>query len=231
MKIKEKNLCTICARGGSKGVKDKNIKKINGVSLLERSINQAKKAKIFDKIVLSTDSKKIINLSKSLGVDYTFLRSTKLSNDKVSKIDVIKDSLNKSEKNFGYRFDNIIDIDLTTPLRQIKDIKNAFYNFKNNNYYNLISVCEAKKNPYFNIIEIKNNNTKLVKNIKHYTTRQSSPKVFDVNSAIYIWKRDFLIKSNKIVYPKTGIYIMPRERSIDIDDNFDLYLVKKLIGE
>lgn len=230
MTNKEKNLCTICARGGSKGVKNKNLKKINGISLLERSINQAKKTKIFDKIVLSTDSNEIINLSKKLNIDFIIRRSKRLSNDKASKLDVIKDSLYKSEKNFNYKFDNIIDIDLTTPLREIKDIKNAFSYFKKNNYNNLLSVCKANKNPYFNIIEVRNNKTQLVKNTKNFTTRQSSPKVFEANSAIYIWKRNFLINSFKIVYPKTGLYIMPRERSIDIDDKFDLSLVKLLIG-
>lgn len=230
MQNNEMNLCTICARAGSKGVKNKNLQKIGGISLLERSIIQAINSKIFSKIVVTTDSKRIIQLSKKYKIDFIILRTSRLANDKASKIDAIKDALLKTETHFGYKFDNIVDIDLTTPLRSITDIKKAFKKFKINNLTNLLSVCEAKKNPYFNILEVKNNQIKLIRNLKNYKSRQDAPKVYEANSAIYIWQRNFLLSANKIIYPKTGIYIMPRSRSIDIDDNLDLLIVKKLFN-
>lgn len=230
MQNKEINLCTICARKGSKGVKNKNLQKIGGISLLERSIIQAINSRIFNKIVVTTDSNKVIELSQKYKIDFIISRSSKLSNDKTSKIDVIKDALLKTEARFGYKFDNIIDIDLTTPLRKIIDIKKAFKKFKINNLKNLLSVCEAKKNPYFNILEVKNKKIKLIKNFKNYKSRQDAPKVYEANSAIYIWKRNSLLSATKIIYPKTGLYVMPRIRSIDIDDNLDLLIVKKLFN-
>ena len=230
MQNKEINLCTICARKGSKGVKNKNLQKIGGISLLERSIIQAINSRIFNKIVVTTDSNKVIELSQKYKIDFIISRSSKLSNDKTSKIDVIKDALLKTEERFGYKFDNIIDIDLTTPLRKIIDIKKAFKKFKINNLKNLLSVCEAKKNPYFNILEVKNKKIKLIKNFKNYKSRQDAPKVYEANSAIYIWKRNSLLSATKIIYPKTGLYVMPRIRSIDIDDNLDLLIVKKLFN-
>ena len=120
------NLCTICARKGSKGVKNKNLKKINGLTLLEITIKQAIDSKLFNKIIVSTDSKKIESISKRYKIDLVIRRSKILANDSASKIDVIKDALIKSENHFGFKFDNIIDLDLTTPLRRVIHIKEAF---------------------------------------------------------------------------------------------------------
>ena len=225
------NLCTICARKGSKGVKNKNLKKINGLTLLEITIKQAIDTKLFNKIIVSTDSKKIESISKRYKIDLVIRRSNILANDSASKIDVIKDALIKSENHFGFKFDNIIDLDLTTPLRRVFHIKEAFNIFLKKNYNNLLSVCVSKKNPYFNILEIKNNKTQLVKANSQYTSRQKAPKTYEANSAIYIWKRLFLLKTNKVIYPKTGLYVMPRSSSIDIDDNLDLLIVKKIFNQ
>ena len=147
-------LCTICIRSGSKGVPNKNIKKIKGKPLIAYTINQAKKSRIFDKIVISTDSKKILNLSKKYGAIGWFLRSKKMSNDNAPKIPVVRDLLIKSEKHFNKNFDIIVDLDVTSPLRLSKDIIDSVKLFQSKKASNLISVCPSRKNPYFNMIEI-----------------------------------------------------------------------------
>lgn len=226
-----KILCSICARKGSTGVKDKNILKINNQPLISHTIAQAKKSKLFDKIVVSTDSEKIKKISKDQNVDLVIDRNKKLSTNTVAKKTVIKDLLLNSEKHFLQKFDIIIDLDVTSPLRKVSDIISALKVFNENKSSNLISVSKAKKNPYFNLIEFKKTQYDLVKKNRKikYKTRQSSPLVYEANASIYIWNRNNLLRSKKLFGKKTSIYIMPYLRSIDLDDRDDLLLIKYLL--
>lgn len=225
-----KILCTICGRGGSKGVKNKNLINIQGKPLIYYSIKQAIKSGLFDEIVVSTDDLKIQQAAKRYGAKSWYLRSKSLSNDNAPKIPVIRDTLIKSEKYFNKVFDYIIDLDISSPLRHTQDIIKAFKKFLKFDNENLFSVYESKKNPYFNMVEIKNAKINLSKKKKNFfNSRQLSPKVYSLNASIYIWKRKSLIKKQKLIGKKTGIYLMPEERSVDIDSNLDLKIVKLLI--
>ena len=224
-----KILCVICARSGSKGIKNKNLLDFFGKPLILHTFSQAKNFKQFNHVVVSTDSKKI---SKMIGKKHSwFLRSKKLSGDKISKIKVIVDALKKSEKKFKLKYDIIVDLDVTSPLRSIRDIDNAFKFFIKKNYDNLFSVCEASRNPYFNMVELINERVILSKNKNLISSRQTAPKVYDMNAAIYIWKRDILLKKQSLFNKNTGLYIMPKHRSIDIDDKLDYQIVKFLHNE
>ncbi|MBL6857133.1 MAG: acylneuraminate cytidylyltransferase family protein [Pelagibacteraceae bacterium] len=219
-------LCSICARGGSDTLKNKNIKKLYGRPLIVHTLITAKKTKIFDNIVVSSDSKKIIDISKKY-VDYTIKRPSSLSRNNSPKVPAIRHALINSEKFFKKKFDIIIDLDATSPLRTTKDIKGALNTFLKNRNSNLLSVCKSNKNPYFNMVEKKKRKIKIVKNSKiNFYTRQDAPEIFDINASIYIWKRYNLLKMNNIINKKTGIFIMPKSRSIDIDDYYDFELVK-----
>lgn len=223
------NLCTICARSGSKGVPNKNIKKIAGKPLIQHTIEQAKKSKVFSDIIVSSDCKKILKIAEKLGV-HTLKRTNQLSKDFVGKVDVIRDAAIKAQKMLDKKFDNVIDLDVTSPLRQVSDIHNSFKKFQNGNYQNLITGCVARKNPYFNMIEIKKNVLSISKRTnKKIYSRQKSPQVYEMNASIYIWTRDFLLKSKTLFGSKTAVFYMPQERSIDIDSNFDFKIVKQLI--
>lgn len=224
-----KILCTICMRSESKGVKNKAYRKINGFPLFYYTLSVAQKSKIFDEIVISTDSEKIARMCKKYNANIFFLRSKKLAKDNTPKIDVIKDALLKAEKYYNTNFDCIFDLDITSPLRKISDLENAFEIFKKNKSDNLFSITSSKKNPYFNLIEKKNNKVFLVKKSKSYFSRQKAPKVFDMNASIYIWRRNILINNNSLFLKNTHTYEMPEERSIDIDTEFDLKVVKLLI--
>jgi CMP-N,N'-diacetyllegionaminic acid synthase len=220
-----KILCTICARKNSKGLKNKNIKKLRGMPLISRTLLQAKKARLFKDIIVSTDSEKISSISKKLGVNTWFLRPKSLSNSKTSKVPVILHALKQAEYFYKKKYDVIIDLDVTAPLRKITDITKAYNKFKKNNLDIIISVCKSKKNPYFNMIEVKKNKIQLVKKGKKISARQSAPEVYDINAAIYIWTRKALINKKSFFSKNTGIYVMPRNRSIDIDDYDDWNLV------
>ena len=223
-------LCTICARSGSKEIRNKAIQKILNMPLIAYSIRQAIKSKIFDRVILSTDSKKIQKIGKYYGAESFFLRPKKLSKDNVPKLKVIKHAHQAAEKFFNKKFDICVDLDVTSPLRLVTDIKRSVKKFQSTGCDNLFTVTKAYKNPYFNQVEYKNKNLQIVKKSKKViNTRQAAPNVYDMNASIYIFRRSFLIKKNKVINTKTEIFLMPRERSIDIDDKFDLCLVKLLL--
>jgi|TARA_Y100000294_G_scaffold43631_1_gene40036 CMP-N,N'-diacetyllegionaminic acid synthase len=224
-------------RGGSRGVKNKNIKLINGRPLMYYTIKQAIKSKIFNNIVVSTDSKKIFKLAKSFGAQGWFIRPKKLSSDSSSKVAAIKHALLESEKYYNKKFNFIVDLDVTSPLRKVKDIINAYKFFIRKNTDILITGTTSKKNPYFNMVEIRNKGVKKVINTKKKIfRRQDAPKTYDMNAAIYIWKRKALINSKSVIEvlqkkakTKTILYEMPENRSIDIDSTFDFKLVEFLL--
>ena len=145
-------LCTICARKGSQAIKNKNIIDFNKNPLILETINYANKNnQIITNLVVSTDSKKIISLTKKK-VDKIFSRSKYLSSSKAGKISVIRDLLLKSEKYFNRKFDHIIDLDVTSPIRFKNDLKNAYDKFLKSKADVLFSVTESRKNPYFNMV-------------------------------------------------------------------------------
>lgn len=235
-------LCTICARGDSKGLKNKALKKINGKPLIAYTIRQAIKSKVFDEVIVSTDSNKIRKTSLRYGAKSWFLRPKIFSDDKSSKLVAIRHALIESEKYFKKKFQICVDLDITSPLRNVNDIIKSLKKFKRSNCNNLFSICDSKKNPYFNMIEVVNRKIKLVKYKKNsnrfsrsYTSdyqivrRQDAPKVFEMNASIYIYKRKLLLNKIKLINSKTITYMMPRERSVDIDDINDFNLVKKLV--
>ena len=229
MRNKIQILCTICARKGSRGLRNKNVKKLNSIPLISHTILQAKRSKLFDKIVVSSDSRKIFEISKNK-VDFFVNRSKNLSGDKVSKLNVIKNTLIDSEKKFNSKFDIIVDLDVTSPLRRISDIRKALKKFLNSNSTNLISVTKARKNPYFNQIIFKKNKPALPCDLKkNITNRQSAPKVYDLNASIYIWKRKALLTLKKLIGHKTSTFEMPNSRSIDIDSILEFKIVEHIL--
>jgi len=222
-------ICTICARKNSKGLKNKSIKLLNGKPLIAHTILQAKKSKIFDHIVVSTDSKKIQKIAIKYGAESWFLRPAKLSKKSASKESAIRHAIIETEKKYKKKFKICTDLDVTSPLRKVRDIKNALKIFKKKGSSILFSVTKARKNPYFNMVENKKGKTTLVKKPKKIIySRQLAPKVFEMNASIYIWRRDKILKTDNLFGRKTDIYEMPYERSIDIDEEIDLKIVRIL---
>ena len=227
--IKKNILCTICARKGSKGLKNKNFLNLLGKPIILHTVDQAKKIKSFTKIVISSDSSKILNASKKK-VNYLIKRPQNISNDHSSKVDAIKHALLMSEKKFKITFDTIIDLDVTSPLRSIGDINKAIDIFFKKRPGNLVSGHEARRNPYFNQVMYKKGYLDLVcKSKKKIIRRQDAPKIYDLNASIYIWNRKNLLSSKKLINKKTIFFKMPYSRSIDIDDKLDFIMVKHIL--
>ncbi|BDY13556.1 acylneuraminate cytidylyltransferase family protein [Hydrogenimonas cancrithermarum] len=226
-----KPLCTICARGGSKGVKDKNIRPLKGKPLIAHTIEQAIESGIFDHIVISTDSDAIAEVAVKYGAEVFFKRSPELASDTAGKLDVIKDAFMRSEAHYGIRFDALVDLDATSPLRDASDIVNAYNMFVENDYENLITAMPSRRSPYFNLVErTSDGKVKLSKTLdKAVLRRQDAPKTYDMNASIYIWKREALLNNETLFLEKTGLYVMPEERSIDVDTELDFEFVEFLM--
>lgn len=226
-------LCTICARGGSKGVKNKNIKELNGKPLIAYTIEQAKSSGLFEHIVISTDSDDIANVAKQYGAEVFFKRSEEMASDTAGKLDVIKDAFKRSEEYYNRTFDYLIDLDATAPLRIVEDIINSFKQFKQNDNDNLITAMPSRRSPYFNLVEQdKDGKVYLSKKLDGAVVRrQDAPKSYDMNASIYIWKRDIILNEGSLFLEKTGLYVMPEERSIDIDNELDFKFVEFLMKE
>ncbi|MHA1438589.1 MAG: acylneuraminate cytidylyltransferase family protein [Promethearchaeota archaeon] len=227
-----KILSTICARGGSKGVKNKNIRLLNGKPLIAYSIEALKSWNKTDKIICSTDSDDIRKIALKFGAETPFKRPSELATDTADKLDVLKHAVKFCEKKEKVTYDCIVDLDPTSPLRTVKDIDKAFNKFINSDADLLFSVYKSHKNPYFNMVELDENGyAKICKeSTKYIKSRQQAPIVYSVNGSIYIYKRDFLIETSNILSGKVIIYEMT-DLSIDIDREIDFdvieYILKK----
>jgi len=226
-----KVLCTICARGGSKGVKNKNIKLLGGKPLIAYTIEQAKQSGLFEHIVISTDSDLIATTAQGYGAEVFFKRSPEMASDTAGKLDVIRDAFIRSEEQYQCTFDTLIDLDATAPLRSVQDIIDSYGQFLRDDNDNLITAMPSRRSPYFNLVEVDaSGKVALSKKLSEgVVRRQDAPKSYDMNASIYIWKRDVILNENTLFLEKTGLYVMPEERSIDIDTELDFEFVEFLM--
>lgn len=228
---KEKILCTICARGGSKGVLNKNIRMIAGKPLIAHTIEQAKKSNCFDLIVVNSDSGEILETSKKWGADLLVKRTAEMATDTAAKLPVIQFTNQEASKQSGMTFSIHVDLDATSPLRNIGDIQECIAMMKTGKYSNIITGTPSRRSPYFNMVELNADGfVRLSKPLdSNIVRRQDVPKTYDMNASIYVWNAETIFSLKNILSPKTGIYIMPEERSLDIDSEFDFELVEFIL--
>lgn len=223
-------LAIICARGGSKGVPNKNIRLLNGKPLIAYTIECAKKYTKFDRIIVSTDSPKIAEVAKQYGADVPFLRPKELATDTSPKIPVLQHAVRYLEQEENDRYDLIVDLDPTSPLRTVEDIENCVNKMIEKNPNVVFSVTPAHKNPYFNMVEEKDGKVFLCKKLdRPITRRQDAPTVYAMNASIYVYKKDFLLNTDSVFSNNTMAVVMPEERSIDIDRPIDFEFVEFLM--
>ena len=203
-----------------------------GKPLIVYTIEQAQKSSLFDAIAVSSDSDEILNISKDSGVEFLIKRSSDLANDNAAKVPVIRNCVNEVEKITGQRYDLCFDLDCTSPLRDVDDIKKCLELMEKKKGDNLITAMPSRRSPYFNLVELVRDKVRLSKSPEvNVVRRQDAPKTYDLNASIYVWKREVLESENKIFLDKTLLYIMPENRSIDIDSDIDFKLVELLMRE
>jgi CMP-N,N'-diacetyllegionaminic acid synthase len=220
-------IATICARGGSKGLPGKNTKTLLGEPLIAWSIAQAKSSGLFDCIVVSSDSAEIIEVADKYGAHLAVKRPARLASDESGKLPAIIHAVELVEEHEG-EYDTIVDLDVTSPLRTPQDIIAAVRLQEESGCTNVITGTPAHRSPYFNLVEIKAGVAALSKP-SSVQRRQDSPLCYDMNASIYVWNRNKFIADPKLFYPDTKLYSMPKERSIDIDDQLDFEVVEMIM--
>ena len=218
--------CFIFARGGSKRIPNKNLKKIGNKTLLEISIELAKQIKKIKKTFVSSDSIKILKLAKKKNIDVIKRPSnlcTSRSNEFKSWKHAIK-HLNQKKIFFEY----FLSLPTTSPLRSIKDINKMIAKFSKHKYDLLVCIAETNRFPSYNmVLRNKNEIQPIIKN----NNKINRKNIFDLTTIGYLAKTKFILKSNNIFDGKVGYIIVPRERALDIDDFYDLRIAKFLFNE
>ena len=224
-----KNLAIIPARSGSKGLKDKNIKDLCGKPLIAYSIEAALESNMFDEVMVSTDSEKYAEIAKAYGASVPFLRSNETATDKASSWDTVEEVLNKY-KEAGKTFDTLCLLQPTSPLRTSEDIINAYNIYIEKSKFAVISVCEAEHSPLWCGHLPKSGEFTDFINKEAMNQRQSTGKFYRLNGAIYIVNCD-KFKTDRYFYQSGSFaYIMPQERSVDIDTALDFKLAEFMIN-
>lgn len=222
-------VATICARGGSKGVPGKNIRVLAGKPLIVHTIEVAQRCQSIDRIIVSTNAPEIAEVAKASGAEAPFLRPGELALDTSPKLPAIKHAVAYLKSQEGYHVDIVVDLDPTSPLRTEQDIEACIRMVKDEGADNVFSVTRARRNPYFNMVEIVDGRVQLVKTLPQpVVRRQDAPEVYDMNASIYVWKRDALMSNDSLFLEHTRIYVMP-EWAIDIDSETDLKFVELIL--
>ncbi len=225
-------LITICARGGSKGIPGKNIRQLNGKPLIAYSIDTAKKFGGSEAVLaISTDSEDIKNVAEQAGLHTSYSRPAHLATDQAGKIETIEDLLLHEEKVHGKRFDYILDLDVTSPLRTVQDLKDAFAIIRSDEQaLNLFSVNPAARNPYFNMVEQSEDGYYRLVKKGSFLTRQSAPKVYELNASFYFYRRAFFEQESKpTIGARSLVYIMPHT-CFDLDHPIDFEFMEFLVS-
>ena len=227
-------LFTICARAGSKGVKSKNTRLFCGVPLVHHTLGVYLKfikqyGESFEsiKLAVNTDSLVLLEQIEKTNIDYIkTTRKKSMAGDTVSKMDVIRDTLQQAEIDSNRNFDFIIDLDITSPLRRVDDIKgtlDCIIQLENADLS--FSVTESRRNPYFNMVNEKDNG--FFDTVMHgnYVSRQQTPICYDMNASIYAYRRKYLQGGN--THERcAGIWLMKDTGILDIDSEEDLKLLE-----
>jgi CMP-N,N'-diacetyllegionaminic acid synthase len=229
----KKILGVITARGGSKGIPGKNIKKLGGKPLLTYSIESAKKSRLITHLIVSTDSKKIASVAKQSGANVPFLRPAKLATDTAGHLEVMQHATKFMEDELGFKFDYVVIFQPTSPFRTVSDIDDT-----------VKKLIDRKADSAVSLVEIENNHPAKIKKMvgdrvlpycvqeKEGIRRQDLPKAYRRSGAVYAMRRDLIMKKNKLYGDYIVGQVVPKDRSIDIDNGFDWlkaeYMLKQL---
>jgi CMP-N,N'-diacetyllegionaminic acid synthase len=222
---------TVCARGGSKGLAGKNLRPMLGRPLVTIAVEQAFRAGIFDVVAVSSDSDEILEAAEQAGPVLSIRRPAELATDGAGKVAAIRHALVTAEDQLRVEFDVLADLDATAPLRTDDDIRQAIELLETSGAGTVFTASPARRSPWFNLVELDGAGAPhLVREERgRFVCRQDTPPAYDLNSAVYVWRRDVLLATDAVVRPDARVMIMPRDRSVDIDDEVDFAVVEALL--
>lgn len=224
-----KILCVIPARGGSKGIEKKNIRKINNKPLIAYTIESTLSSKLFDDVIVSTDDKEIAKISESYGAKVPFIRPSELAQDDATSDQAVLHAVLEMQK-LGSEYDVVVLRDCTVPFIDIIDMKNMLDLFRESDCNAVFGAIRAHPNPYFGMMEC-NDDGFLVpsKTLEKETTRrQDAPIVYDVDGIFILDNKNFL-KTKKVFSGKILPYEISKEHGHMIDFEFDFRVAELLL--
>jgi CMP-N-acetylneuraminic acid synthetase len=226
-------IALICARSGSKGVPNKNIKLLAGKPLIVRSINQIKELKEINKLIVSTDSEEIANIAINAGAEVPFMRPKKLAEDDTPEWLVWRHALKSINKLDGSYPDILIVVPVTAPLRTVDDLKNCLLEYKKGNADIIITVTDSHRSPYYNMIKIDKEGMAnlVIKPRGIITRRQDAPNVYDMTTVAYVTTPKFVLENDSIFSGKVRHVHIPIERALDIDTPFNFKIAEWLLSK
>ncbi len=214
-------LAIVPARGGSKGIPRKNLRLFQGQSLLARTIESTKCSLYIDRIVVSSEDAEIIAEAKRAGADVPFVRPTELAQDHTSGVDPVLHALSQLE-----HYDYVVLLQVTSPLRTTQDIDACLEYCFQQNAPACVSVVEVDQHPYWMVTMSDGVRLKKFYSGDIPARRQDLPEIFGLNGAIYIAKTDWLMQTKSFLADETIGFIMPKERSLDIDTELDFKILE-----
>lgn len=223
-----RNLAIIPARSGSKGLKDKNIKNINGKPMMAYTIEAALQSGVFSKIHVSTDNEVYAEIAEKYGADVPFLRPQKLALDEAGTWDVVRYVIQEYAAR-GYKFDTVAVLQPTSPLRDKNDILNAYNVYEEKKADSVMSLCEMEHTPLWSNTLPENHSLKNFILPENHKRRQELPIYYRPNGAIYIQNVELILQKGDLYGARSYAYIMPAERSIDIDNIFDFMVAEAIM--
>ena len=219
----------IFARGGSKGLKQKNLLKFNKTSLLGNAILQAKKAKYVKQVFVSTDNLKIMNEALKHKAIVPFKRPRNLSTDSIAEIYAWRHAVNFLNNKLNIYPDYIVSVPTTSPLRRVSDINKCVALALKKKLDMVFSITESIKNPFFNMLIDKGKKKQLIlKKNQKITRRQDAPNCYDMTTVCYVFKPNYIKKNFNLFAGKVGYVNVPKQRALDIDDKWDYKIATAL---
>lgn len=220
-------LAIIPARGGSKGIRRKNIKYFSGKPLIGWTIDEAKKASCINRTIVSTEDEEIATVARNLGADVPFMRPIELAQDDSSGIAPVLDAISRLGN-----YEWVLLLQPTSPFRTAEDIDGIWKFCKRQHVPSAVSICEIDQHPYMTYeIDASHRLKPLINTIKKPSEmrRQELPKFYGVNGALYLAKTEWLLNQKEFIGPETRGFIMPPERSLDIDTPLDWRMAEFLM--
>lgn len=227
-------IALVCARGGSKGLPDKNVRPLGGRPLISRAIDTARAVSRVDRVVVSTDSRDIASVAREAGAETPFLRPAELARDDSPEWLVWRHALDHLRETDGAYPDTLVVVPPTAPLRAAADIDNCLDEFEKEECDVVITVTDAHRSPFFNMVKTRSDGAvELVlasEGGRPVARRQDAPVVYDMTTVAYVARPEFVMTSDNIFEGRVRAVRVPVERALDIDTPLDFFIAECLLA-
>jgi CMP-N-acetylneuraminic acid synthetase len=225
-------IALIPARGGSKGINDKNIQPLLGKPLVAYAIECGLACPSIDHVIVSTDSRKIAKIAKRWGAEVPFLRPSELARDESPMLPVLQHAISTCEDYYKKRVEILVLLDPCSPMRSVEDVETCIHKFQKGNCDAVVSGCVAHRNPYFNmVVEEKGYIRLVIPPDRPIGRRQDCPTVYDLDTTVWVYSRRAIMDEKSRLPRRSCLYIVPKERSIHVESKLDLQILEFLMAK